>query len=51
MTQVTLVESLKSSQLRVAKMEAGDSTVALDLLIKSLLALGASNRDLAAIIG
>jgi transcriptional regulator with XRE-family HTH domain len=51
MTQVALAESLKSSQSRVAKMEAGDTTVSLDLLIKSLLALGASNRDLAAIIG
>jgi ribosome-binding protein aMBF1 (putative translation factor) len=51
MTQVALAESLKSSQSRVAKMEAGDSTVSLDLLIKSLLSLGASNRDLAAIIG
>ena len=51
MTQVALAASLKSSQSRVAKMEAGDPTVSLDLLIKSLLALGASNRDLAAIIG
>lgn len=51
LTQVALAESLRSSQSRVAKMEAGDPTVSLDLLVKSLLALGASNRDLAAIIG
>jgi ribosome-binding protein aMBF1 (putative translation factor) len=50
LTQAALAESLKSSQSRVAKMEAGDPTVSLDLLVKSLLALGASNRDLALII-
>ena len=49
-TQVELAASLKSSQSRVAKMEAGDPTVSLDLLVKSLLVLGASNRELAAII-
>jgi hypothetical protein len=38
--------SIHSSQSRAAKMEAGDPTVSLDLLVKSLLALGASNRDL-----
>ena len=36
-----------SSQSRVAKMEGGDPSVSLDLLIRSLLALGASARDLA----
>jgi len=50
LTQIALAESLKSSQSRVAKMEAGDPTVSLDLLVKSLLALGVSNRDLASII-
>ena len=49
-TQGELAASLRSSQSRVAKMEAGDPTVSLDLLVKSLLALGASNRELAAII-
>jgi DNA-binding XRE family transcriptional regulator len=49
-TQVALAKALQSSQSRVAKMEAGDPTVSLDLLVRSLLALGASNRDLAAII-
>jgi predicted transcriptional regulator len=49
-TQVGLARTLKSSQSRVAKMEAGDPTVSLDLLVKSLFALGASNRELAAII-
>jgi ribosome-binding protein aMBF1 (putative translation factor) len=49
-SQAQLAQALRSSQSRVAKMEAGDPTVSLDLLIKSILALGASNRDLAAII-
>ena len=49
-TQAQLAESLRSSQSRVAKMEAGDPTVSLDLLVKSLLALGTSKRELAAII-
>jgi ribosome-binding protein aMBF1 (putative translation factor) len=49
-TQTQLAEALRSSQSRVAKMEAGDPTVSLDLLVKSLLALGTSNRELAAII-
>jgi ribosome-binding protein aMBF1 (putative translation factor) len=49
-TQVGLARTIKSSQSRVAKMEAGDPTVSLDLLVKSLFALGASNRELAAII-
>jgi hypothetical protein len=31
-------------------MEAGDPTVSLDLLVKSLLALGASPRELARLI-
>jgi len=49
-TQIALAQTMKSSQSRVAKMEAGDPTVSLDLLVKSILALGASNRELAAII-
>jgi ribosome-binding protein aMBF1 (putative translation factor) len=50
LTQIGLAQAIKSSQSRVAKMEAGDPTVSLDLLVKSLFALGASNRELAAII-
>jgi ribosome-binding protein aMBF1 (putative translation factor) len=49
-TQTELAQSLNSSQSRVAKMEAGDSTVSLDLLVKSLLALGTSRKQLASII-
>jgi ribosome-binding protein aMBF1 (putative translation factor) len=50
LTQTDLAQTIKSSQSRVAKMEAGDPTVSLDLLVKSILALGTSNRELAAII-
>jgi DNA-binding XRE family transcriptional regulator len=47
MSQTALAKEIHSSQSRVAKMEAGDASVSLDLLVKSLLAVGASNRDLA----
>jgi hypothetical protein len=47
LTQTAFARRIRSSQSRVAKMEGGDPTVSLDLLIRSLLALGASNRDLA----
>jgi len=47
LTQVELARRISSSQSRVAKMEGGDPSVSLDLLIRSLLALGASHQDLA----
>ena len=47
LSQVELARVVHSSQSRVAKMESGDPTVSLDLLIRSLLALGASARDIA----
>jgi hypothetical protein len=50
LTQVDLARLLKSSQSRVAKLEAGDPSVSLDLLIRSLLVLGASHRELSQII-
>jgi DNA-binding XRE family transcriptional regulator len=50
LTQIQLAKVIRSSQSRVAKMEAGDPTVSLDLLVRSLLALGASNSELAKII-
>jgi ribosome-binding protein aMBF1 (putative translation factor) len=51
LTQVELAKVLRSSQSRVAKIEGGDRSVSLDLLVRSLLVLGASERELAAIIG
>ena len=50
LTQARLAKLIGSSQSRVAKMEAADSTVALDLLFRSLVATGASRRELARII-
>lgn len=47
MTQVALAKRLKSSQSRVAKMEAGDPTVSMDLLVRSLLVVGARPRTIA----
>lgn len=44
-TQVVVAKRLKSSQSRVAKMEAADASVSMDLLVRSLLALGVSRRD------
>lgn len=46
LTQAELAKAIESSQSRVAKMEAGDPTVSIDLLVKSLLALGVSKKEL-----
>ncbi len=40
LSQVAVAKKIKSSQSRVAKMEAGDPSVSIDLLVRSLLALG-----------
>jgi DNA-binding XRE family transcriptional regulator len=50
LTQAELAKRLQSSQSRIAKMEAGDPSVSLDLLIRSLLILGASRRELSRIM-
>lgn len=50
LTQAELAKRLQSSQSRIAKMEAGDPSVSLDLLIRSLLTLGASRRALSRIV-
>jgi predicted XRE-type DNA-binding protein len=47
LTQAQLAKMLKSSQSRVAKMERGDPTVSVDLLVKSLLAMGANKKSIA----
>ena len=46
LTQKEFARQIDSSQSRVAKMETGDPSVSLDLLIKSLLALGVTNKDI-----
>ena len=50
LTQEQLARMLKSSQSRVAKMEKGDPTISLDLLVKSLLAMGANKKSIAKVI-
>jgi len=50
LTQAALAKAISSSQSRVAKMEAGDPSVSLDLLVKSMLTLGASRREVARVI-
>jgi predicted transcriptional regulator len=47
LSQAELAAQLQSSQSRVAKMEAGDPSVSIDLLVRSILALGASREELA----
>ena len=47
LTQAALAQRMGSSQSRVAKMEAGDPAVSLDLLVQGLLAAGASPREIA----
>ena len=46
-TQTALAKRLKSSQSRVAKMEAADPSVSVDLLLRALYALGATPQDVA----
>ncbi len=50
LTQIDLARILRSSQSRIAKMETGDPSVSLDLLVRSLLALGTSARQLSRMI-
>jgi transcriptional regulator with XRE-family HTH domain len=47
LSQEALAKRLRSSQSRVAKMEAADPTVSVDLLLRALFALGARPRDVA----
>jgi predicted XRE-type DNA-binding protein len=49
-TQAQVARRLGSSQSRVAKMEAADASVSLDLLVKSLLAMGASRSEVGRVI-
>jgi DNA-binding XRE family transcriptional regulator len=49
-TQAELAERVGSSQSRVAKMEAADPTVSVDLLVRSLLAAGENRRELGRVV-
>lgn len=50
-TQEEVARRLGSSQSRVAKMEAADASVSVDLLVKALLSLGASRTEVGKVIG
>lgn len=49
-TQTQVAKRLDSSQSRVAKMEAADPSVTVDLLVRALLTLGASRKELGRVI-
>ncbi|MDE0447104.1 MAG: helix-turn-helix transcriptional regulator [Spirochaetaceae bacterium] len=50
LTQEDLAKQLRSSQSRVAKMEASDATVSMDFLVRSLLVLGATTQEVGRVI-
>ena len=50
LSQAELAKRLKSSQSRIAKVEAADPTVSADLLLRALFALGATPGDVASAI-
>ena len=50
LTQTEVAERFGSSQSRVAKMEAAHRTVSIDLLVRSLLRLGARPKDIARLL-
>ena len=46
LSQIDLAQRMKSSQSRIAKIEAGDPSVSLDLIVRALFATGATRREL-----
>lgn len=50
LTQVQAAMQLHTSQSRLAKMEKGDPTVSVDLLLQSLFHLGMKRKELATVI-
>lgn len=51
LTQEAIAQMAGSSQSRVAKMEAGDPSVSIDLLMKTLIAMGVPRQEIALAIG
>lgn len=45
-SQIALAQRMGSSQSRVAKIEAGDPSISLDLIVRALIAAGATRQDL-----
>lgn len=50
-SQQSLAKLLESSQSRVAKLEAGESGVSLDLICRALLVLGINQKEIGKVIG
>ncbi len=46
LTQEELAKAMGSSQSRIAKIELGDPSVSVDLLLKALMALGMTNKQI-----
>src|SRR6266705_348666 len=47
LSQIEVAARMKSSQSRVAKIEAGDPSVSLDLLVRALVSAGATKKEVA----
>lgn len=50
LTQIDLAKRIEASQFHITVMETAASSASLDLLVRSLLALGATQNDLAKMI-
>ena len=50
MTQAELAGKIKSSQPRIAKAEGGDRSVSVELLVRAMLATGATPQEIGRII-
>jgi ribosome-binding protein aMBF1 (putative translation factor) len=50
MTQTQLAEKIQSSQPRIAKAENGDASVSIELLIRAMLATGATPKEIGQVI-
>lgn len=50
MTQAELAQKIHSSQPRIAKAENGDASVSIELLIRAMLATGATPQDIGQVI-
>jgi transcriptional regulator with XRE-family HTH domain len=50
MTQSELAAKISSSQPRIAKAENGDASVSIELLVRAILATGATPQDIGQVI-
>jgi DNA-binding XRE family transcriptional regulator len=46
LSQIELAQRIGSSQSRIAKIEAGDPSVSLDLIVRALIATGATQQEI-----